>query len=184
MDNDGCASRECKALTNAIGEILDDPNRRKNPGTIWEGKPVPDIPYGVIKAKEIDDSLRGVKAIWPEICRAVVEIGARDDFVHGYETYAWLASSALDIARHLSRPGLDCLGQALAAMPESNYFQYSLAGAWRYCLDERRGEKRCERIKPTDPWFLPAPKHMSDDPKGPRWPITPPTPATKSGNGE
>ena len=155
MRRDKCESANCRALIIAIGEVLTDPNQRKNPGTIWEGRPVPDIPYGVIKAREIDDSLKSVKSIWPDICRAVVEIGARDDFVHGMENYGWLAASVLDIARHLSRPGLDCLGQALAAMPESKYFQASLGGAWRYCLDERRGEARCARIKPSDPDFLP-----------------------------
>ena len=152
-----CKSPGCVALRIAIGEILTDPNQRKNPGTIWEGRPVPDIPYGAIKAKEIDDSLRDVKAIWPDICHAVIEIGARDDFVHGLETYGWLAASVLDMARHLSRPGLDCLGQALAAMPKSKYLQASMGGAWNYCLDEDRGAARCERLKPTDPDFLPAP---------------------------
>jgi hypothetical protein len=153
----GCKSPGCIALRIAIGEIMTDTSQRKNPGTIWEGRPVPDIPYGAIKAREIDDSLKDVKAIWPDICRAVVEIGARDDFVHGYETYGWLAASVLDMARHLTRPGLDCLGQALAAMPASKYLQASMGGAWQYCLDERRGAARCERLKPIDPDFLPAP---------------------------
>jgi len=106
MRRDKCESANCRALIIAIGEVLTDPSQRKNPGTIWEGRPVPDIPYGAIKAREIDDSLKGVKAIWPDICRAVVEIGARDDFVHGMENYGWLAASVLDIARHLSRPGI------------------------------------------------------------------------------
>jgi hypothetical protein len=137
--------------------VLTDPNQRKNPGTIWEGRPVPDIPYGVIKAREIDDSLKGVKAIWPDICRAVVEIGARDEFVKWPETYTWIAGAAIDIARHLTEPGLDCLGQTLAAMPHYKRLQSALRTAHNYCLDERRGEVRCERLKPTDPDFLPAP---------------------------
>jgi hypothetical protein len=157
MSNDGCRLPGCVALTIAIGEILTNTSQRKNPGTIWQGRPVPDIPYGAIKAKEIDDSLSDVKAIWPDICRAVVEIGARDDFVHGLETDGWLAASVLDVARHLTRPGLDCLGEALAAMPESKYLQASMGGAWDYCLDERRGAARCARLKPSDPDFLPAP---------------------------
>jgi hypothetical protein len=156
MSRDGCKLLSCRALSIAIGEVANDTSQRHSPGTIWKGR-APDIPYGVIKAHEIDASLRGIKAIWPEVCSAVVEIGARDDFVHGNETYSWLASAALDMARHLTRPGLDCLGQALSAMPESKFLQRSMAGAWRYCLDERRGAARCARLKPTDPDFLPVP---------------------------
>jgi hypothetical protein len=148
MVTNKCHTPDCSSLRIAIVEVLDNQNRRK---------PHPDIPYGAIKAKEIDDGLRPFKPIWPEICRAVVEIGARDDFVHGNETYSWLATAALDEARHLTRPGLDCLGQALAAMPESKFKQGSMAGAWNYCLDEDRGAARCARLRPTDPDFLPAP---------------------------
>jgi hypothetical protein len=156
MSRVSCEARECFALRFSIGEVMTNPQRRKNPGTIWPHRH-PDIPYGAIKAKEIDDSLKGVRAIWPDICRAVVEIGARDDFVHGNETYSWIAGAALDVARHLTRPGLDCLGLALAAMPASKFLQGSMADAWHYCLDERRGAARCARLKPTDPDFLPAP---------------------------
>ena len=157
MSDDGCKTRACVALTIAIGEILTDPDQRKDPGTIWVDRPVPDIPYGAIKAEKSMTLFSDLKAIWPGICRAVVEIGARDDFVHGRENYGWLAASVLDMARHLTRPGLDCLGEALAAMPESKYLQASMRGAWVYCLDERRGAARCARLKPTDPDFLPAP---------------------------
>jgi len=157
MRLDKCESSSCRTLIIAIGEILTDPNQRKNPGTIWGDGPVPDIPYGAIKAREIDDSLKGVKAIWPDICRAVVEIGARDEFVKWPETYTWIAGAVLDIARHLTRPGLDCLGQALEAMPPSKRLQSALRTAYNYCLDERRGAARCERLKPTDPEYLPAP---------------------------
>ena len=157
MESDNCNTPGCTALRVAIVQTLTNTSQRKNPGTIWEGRPVPDIPYGAIKAREIDKSLRPRQAIWPDICRAVAEIGARDDFVHGRETYGWLAASVLDVARHLTRPGLDCLGEALAAMPESKYLQASMRGAWVYCLDERRGAARCARLKPTDPDFLPAP---------------------------
>ena len=157
MSRGGCNLLSCRALTIAIGEILTNNSQRKDPGTISLDRPQPDIPYGAIKAREIDNSLRRFKAIWPDICRAVVEIGARDDFVHGLETDGWLAASVLDVARHLTRPGLDCLGEALAAMPESKYLQASMGGAWVYCLDERRGAARCARLKPTDPDFLPAP---------------------------
>ena len=157
---DNCRTRECEYLRIAIVQVLDNPNRRKNPGTIWKDR-APDIPYGVVKSREIDALLGGVRPMWPQICRAVVEIGARDDFVHGYETYSWLAAASLDVARHLSSPGLDCLGQALSAMPESKYFQASKRGAWIYCLDERRGAARCARLKPTDPEFLPAPPFPS-----------------------
>jgi hypothetical protein len=128
MVDDNCNTPGCTALRVAIVQILTNTSQRKNPGTIWQGRPVPDIPYGAIKAREIDNLLRPFKAIWPEICRAVVEIGARDDFVHGLETYGWLAASVLDVARHLTRPGLDCLGEALAAMPESKYLQASMGG--------------------------------------------------------
>ena len=156
IDRDKCQTLGCRSLRIAIVEVLTNTSQRKNPGTIWKYR-APDIPYGAIKARDIDQSLRGDKAIWPDICRAVVEIGARDDFVHGNETYSWLATAALDVARHLTRPGLDCLGQALAAMPESKFLQGSMGGAWQYCLDERRGAERCKRLKPTDPDFLPAP---------------------------
>lgn len=155
MERDHCETPGCTALTIAIVRVLTNPYQRKNPGTIWGDGPVPDIPYGAIKAKQIERLLRPFQAIWPAICRAVVEIGARDNFVDGWETYAWLAASVLDVARHLSRPGLDCLGLALAAMPQSKYKQGSMGGAWRYCLDERRGEARCARLKLTDPYFLP-----------------------------
>ena len=157
MRSGGCESPGCVALRIAIGEILTDPNQRKNPGTIWEGRKVPDIPYGAIKAKEIDDSLSDVKAIWPDICHAVVEIGARDEFVKWPETYTWIAGAAIDVARHLTRPGLDCVGQTLAAMPASKRLQSALHTIYYYCLDEDRGAARCERLKPTDPDFLPAP---------------------------
>lgn len=154
---DKCKNPDCEMLARALGEVLTNPNGRKNPGTIWGGRKVPDIPYGVIKAREIDRSLVPIKRKWPALCRAVVEIGARDDFEHGIEHFAWIASAVLDVARHLTRPGLDCLGQALAAMPESKHKQSSMHSAWVYCLDERRGEKRCARLKPTDPEFLPVP---------------------------
>jgi hypothetical protein len=155
MKRDKCESPGCVSLTVAILEILTNTIQRHSPGTIWKAR-ASDTPYGVIKAREIQKSLRPFRAIWPEICTAVVEIGARDDFVHGNETHSWLAVAALDMARHLTRPGLDCLGQALSAMPESKFLQSSMADAWRYCLDERRGAPRCARLKPTDPEFLPV----------------------------
>ncbi|MCX7380875.1 MAG: hypothetical protein NT133_05510 [Alphaproteobacteria bacterium] len=151
-----CETQSCRVLRIAIGEVVTNPNQRKNPGTIWNGR-APDIPYAAIKAREIDKSLAGIKALWPELCSAVVEIGARDDFVHGHETFSGIATSVLDVARHLTRPGLDCLGQALAAMPESKFLQASKYGAYNYCVDEGRGAARCARLKPTDPDFLPAP---------------------------
>lgn len=154
--NERCNSTECKTLVLAIAEILTNANGRKSGGTIWNGQPHKDIPYGAIKAAEIDESLRKYKNRWPELCRAVVEIGVRDDFEHGIENYAWIASAVLDVARHLTHTGLDCLGQALAAMPQSRYLQASMHSAWVYCLDEGRGAARCARLKPTDPEFLPV----------------------------
>jgi hypothetical protein len=151
-----CKMPTCHALTIAIGEVLDNRNQRKGSHLSWEAPP-PDLPYAANKAREIDASLRGVRTIWPDICRAVVEIGARDEFAFGHETYSGIATAVLDVARHLSRPGLDCLGQALSAMPESKLKQASMSGAWGYCVDERRGEARCKRLKPTDPQFLPMP---------------------------
>jgi hypothetical protein len=160
ISRDKCKTPDCTSLRIAIVQILTNTSQRHSPGTVWTGRP-PNIPYGAIKAKDIDDSLRPIRAIWPDICRAVVEIGARDDFVHGHETYSWIATAALDVARHLTRPGLDCLGKALAAMPQSKFLQGSMAGAWGYCLDERRGAARCARLKPSDPDFLPAPPMLS-----------------------
>jgi hypothetical protein len=162
-----CNKIECHAIRLAVYYISDNSSGRKAGGTIWNGRPHKDIPYGAIKAREIDDSLRKYMKIWPALCRAVVEIGARDDFDDGIKNYAWIASAALDVARHLTHPGLDCLGQALAAMPPSRYLQYSMHGAWAYCLDERRGEAHCARLKPTDPEFLPV---------GPGWPRNTPAP--------
>lgn len=155
MVRDRCETAGCTALRIAITFVLTNPNQRKNPGIVRNGRREPELPYGAIKAREIDRGLRPWQTIWPNICRAVVEIGARENFVDGWETFAWLAASVLDVSRHLTRPGLDCLGQALAAMPTSKYKQGSMGGAWRYCLDERRGEARCARLKPTDPNFLP-----------------------------
>ena len=156
LERDNCPTIDCRALRIAIVEIIDNPQRRKNPGTIWKGR-APDIPYAANKAREIDTRLSVVRSIWPEICRAVVEIGARDDFVHGHETFSGIATSVLDVARRLTRPGLDCLGQALAAMPESKFLQGSKYGAYNYCVDEGRGAARCARLRPTDPDYLPAP---------------------------
>ena len=155
MDRGHCRTPNCKALTIAISEIETNSSQRKNPGTIWGDGPVPDIPYGAIKARAIDKQLRPFQAIWPAICRAVVEIGARDEFVKWPETYTWIAGAALDVARHLTRPGLDCLGLTLAEMPASKRLQSGLRTAWIYCLDERRGAAHCARLKPTDPEFLP-----------------------------
>lgn len=155
MERDNCQTPACSALGIAIAEILTNTSQRKNPGIVRNGRREPELAYGAIKARAIDNQLRPFQAIWPAICRAVVEIGARDNFVDGWEAYAWLAASVLDVSRHLTRPGLDCLGQTLAAMPASKYKQGSMGGAWRYCLDERRGEARCARLKPTDPQFLP-----------------------------
>jgi hypothetical protein len=158
MRRNACKTSGCEALSVAIGEVLTDTSQRHQAGTIWLGN-AQDIPYGALKAREIEDSLKGIKAMWPGICRAVVEIGARDDFVHGNETYSWIAGASLDMSRHLTRPGLDCLGQALAVMPESKHKQRSMRDAWVYCLDERRGAARCARLKPSDPEFLPVPEH-------------------------
>ena len=155
MERDHCETPACTAFTIAIVRVLTNPSQRKNPGTIWGDGPVPDIPYGAIKAKEIERLLRPFQAIWPAICRAVVEIGARDEFVKWPETYTWIAGAALDVARHLTRPGLDCLGLTLAEMPASKRLQSGLRTAWIYCLDERRGAAHCARLKPTDPEFLP-----------------------------
>lgn len=156
MRSAGCETKQCRVLRIAIGEIMDNPRGRHSPGTIWNGH-APNTPYGAIKAREIEKSLAGIRDIWPEVCRAMVEIGARDDFVHGHETHSWIATAVLDMSRHLTRPGLDCLGQALAEMPESKFLQGSKYGAYNYCLDEGKGAARCARLKPTDPDFLPAP---------------------------
>lgn len=156
MSRDGCKLSGCIALRKAIGEVTDNPNRRKNPHLSWSLPPA-DIPYAAIKAREIDASLRDFRAIWPDICRAVVEIGARDEFVKWPATYTWIASAAIDVARHLTRPGLDCVGMTLAAMPASKRLQSALDTVYGYCINEGRGEARCKRFKPTDPAFLPIP---------------------------
>jgi hypothetical protein len=98
-----CKTVDCRALKIAIAEVLDNPQRRKNPGTVWKAPaPISDV---AIKARYIDRRLEYSRAIWPDPA-AWWSRSARDDDLRGWaRDDSGIATAASTRRATSTRPG-------------------------------------------------------------------------------
>ena len=114
-----CQTRACKGYSIAIEAYDVSRENRGTGGNVWFGSPPPWQTLYRQGGAKIDAVLykHANRPFWPEICGAVVAIGQHDDFRQDHTTS--IAAWSLDIARRITRPGTDCLGEVLKRLPPS-----------------------------------------------------------------
>jgi hypothetical protein len=145
MIRSNCQTPQCIGLKEALVLYNITDHGRYMHGTTWIDGKAPDTNFFAEKSAEIDAEARKFRKFWPEICDAVTAIGARDDFKS--DQWSSMAAWSLDIARHLTRPGLDCLDKVKDAMPRSKHRDESVDEAFQYCAGEGGNIARCARLK-------------------------------------